>query len=232
MLQRKLVVLLGSLIVLAFVLKLCGVIPSFGGNDADKDAKERPASASLEVTPIIQTPELPTGCESVALTMALNVYGYQLDKTTIAREWLVHNDENYVIGYSGDPFSTKGAGVFAPGLCDTANAFLKHRGNGYKAYDITGLEIEDLCDYIAQGTPVVVWITADYKEPTYTDSNIEYDGRNYRWYNNEHCVMLGGYDDEKSMLTVYDPLQGKIEVEKQTFKKIYDQIGKYAIMIN
>ncbi len=232
MLRKRLLFLLCSLIVLAFVLKISGVLPSFGGDNTEEVEKVRPVSASLEVTPIIQTPELPTGCESVALTMALNVYGYQLDKTTIASEWLVRNDENYVIGYSGDPFSKNGAGIFAPGLCDTANAFLKHKGNGYKAYDITGMEVEDLCDYIAQGFPVVVWITSDYKEPTYTDSSIEYAGKTYRWYNNEHCVMLGGYDDEKSTLTIYDPLQGKIEIEKQTFQKIYDQIGKYAVMIH
>lgn len=231
MLKKRLLFLLCSLIVLAFVMKLCGVLPSFGENDTEGETKERPPSASIEVTPIIQTPELPTGCESVALTMALNVYGYQLDKTTIASEWLVHNNENYVIGYSGDPFSKKGAGIFAPGLCATANAFLEHKGDGYRAYDITGMSMEDLCDYIAQKIPVVVWITMDYKEPVYTDSNIEYDGRTYRWYNNEHCVLLGGYDDGKSILTIYDPLQGKIEIEKQTFQEIYDQIGKYAIMI-
>ena len=37
---------------------------------------------------VSQMPELPTGCEITALTMVLNYYDYQADKTEIATEYL------------------------------------------------------------------------------------------------------------------------------------------------
>ena len=85
--------------------------------DAEKDFdlvsyEDLPRSVSLKVPEVRQLPELPTGCESVALTMALEYEGFMLYKTTIAREFLVYNQEtdNMAIGYIGDPFSKDGAG--------------------------------------------------------------------------------------------------------------------------
>lgn len=52
---------------------------------------------------ILQKPELPTGCESVALTMVLKQKGYPIEKTTIAEEYLIYNRDNYASGYVGDP---------------------------------------------------------------------------------------------------------------------------------
>ena len=40
--------------------------------------------AELETEELLQTPELPTGCESVALTAALRCLGFTPDKTEIA----------------------------------------------------------------------------------------------------------------------------------------------------
>ena len=188
-------------------------------------------NAQINTTPILQMPELPTGCESVALTMALNSYGFDLDKTAIASDWLIHNDENYVLGYAGDPFSDNGAGIFPPGLCDTANNFLKSKGYPHKAYDVTGMEIEDLLEYIADGIPVVVWTTIDYTDPKYSGSEITYNERTYRWYSNEHCVMLGGFDQGASSVTVYDPMLGKTTVDMEVFRDNYNKIGKYALII-
>ena len=50
---------------------------------------------------ILQKPELPTGCESVALTMVLKQKGYSIEKTTIAEEYLIYNKTNYASGYVG-----------------------------------------------------------------------------------------------------------------------------------
>ena len=46
----------------------------------------------IDMENILQNPELPTGCESVALTMVLNYLGFDLDKTTIADDYLVFGD--------------------------------------------------------------------------------------------------------------------------------------------
>lgn len=234
--RKQLLILLASVLVLLFVLKASGMLPEINIK-REETATETDGpmplinNAEINTTPMLQMPELPTGCESVALTMALNSYGYNLDKTTIARDWLVHNDQNYVLGYAGDPFSETGAGIFTPGLCDTANNFLKSKGYPHKAYDVTGMELEDLFAYIADGIPVVVWTTIDYTDPVYSDSEISYNGKTYHWYSNEHCVMLGGFDQGASSVTVYDPMQGKTTVDMEVFRENYNKIGKYALII-
>lgn len=55
----------------------------------EKNTVEQRASAQIEDFPIInQMPELPTGCEITALTMVLDHYGYPVDKTVMASEYL------------------------------------------------------------------------------------------------------------------------------------------------
>lgn len=51
--------------------------------------EEAPAEYLIEDFPIIlQMPELPTGYEITALTMALHYYGFSVDKTVMASEYL------------------------------------------------------------------------------------------------------------------------------------------------
>ena len=53
------------------------------------EKKELPKSYIIQGFPIInQMPELPTGCEITAMTMALNYYGYQADKVEMATQYL------------------------------------------------------------------------------------------------------------------------------------------------
>lgn len=61
-----------------------------------------PAEIRLEVPVLFQAPELPTGCESVALTMALNYHGFGLEKTTIANDYLIYDNGNFAEGYMGN----------------------------------------------------------------------------------------------------------------------------------
>ena len=82
-------------------------------------------SEEIEMENILQNPELPTGCESVALTMVLKYLGFDLEKTTIADDYLVFADRNFAMGYIGNPHTEDGAGIFAPGLVKTANNFLE-----------------------------------------------------------------------------------------------------------
>lgn len=54
--------------------------------------------------------------------------------------------------------------------------------------------MEELLSYVAAGTPVVLWTTMYMAEPEFTEDTTEYDGELYRWYYQEHCVVLSGYD--------------------------------------
>ena len=46
------------------------------------------SQVELDAQPILQNPELPTGCEVTALTAALNYLGYPVDKLTMADQYL------------------------------------------------------------------------------------------------------------------------------------------------
>lgn len=204
--------------------------------EADFDLPEPdsiPVRLDLNVPEILQEPELPTGCESVSLTMALNYAGFELEKTTIAREFLIYNreTENMAVGYIGDPFSEDGAGCFAPGIAATAENFFEDQEYEYDAYDITGTEMGELLRYLADDTPVILWSTMYMAQPEFTEEHGEYDGREYRWYRQEHCVVLSGYDLEARTLTINDPLEGIVTRDYEEFQQIYDEIGQYAVVL-
>ncbi|MGN0355119.1 MAG: C39 family peptidase [Muricoprocola sp.] len=192
-----------------------------------------PTTFSLEVQEIEQNPELPTGCESVALTMALNYEGFELEKTTIAREYLIVNrtTDNMAIGYVGDPFSESGAGCFPPALAATANNFLQDYDAELTAYDLTGTEFEELFSYIAAGTPVVIWTTMYMAEPEFTGEVGRFGEREYPWYRQEHCVVMSGYNLEEMTVQINDPLEGTVTRSLEDFKAIYEKTGENAIVI-
>ncbi len=190
-----------------------------------------PGSSMLSMEPLLQYPELPTGCESVALTMALKSLGYSLEKTTIAEEYLVYSDDNFALGYVGDPFSEEGAGVFPPGLVRTANAYLAAQSSSYKAYDASGLDLMDLLSFLASGHPVLLWVTMSYDEPSFSHDIADFEGRDYCWYWNEHCVALRGYDLTAGTLTLEDPLEGELVMDLEEMVDLSREIGNYAVVI-
>ena len=194
---------------------------------------ELPKTFSLEIQEIKQEPELPTGCESVALTMALKYEGFELEKTTIARYYLILNrsTDNMAIGYVGDPFSEEGAGCFPPALAATADNFFQHQEAELTAYDLTGIEFEELFSYIAAGTPIVIWTTMYMAEPEFTGEVGKFEEQEYPWYRQEHCVVMSGYDLEEKTVQINDPLEGTVTRNLEEFKSIYEKTGKYAVVI-
>ena len=188
-------------------------------------------SAFVEVPEMLQNPELPTGCESVALTIALNSLGFDLDKTTIADDYLIMGT-NFASSYVGNPFTSHGSGIFAPGLTDTANAFLEDQNSSYTAADITGTDFDDLLSYIDEGIPVVLWTTMYMSSVSFTGNNVTYEGKTYRWYNTEHCVVLCGYDRTNGTVLVSDPLSGIVTRDWDAFADIYETAGENAMIIS
>lgn len=200
----------------------------------EENVAEMPRKLYLKVPMIEQMPELPTGCESIALTMALAYEGFELDKDTIANDYLVYNreDDNMARGYVGDPFSEEGAGCFAPALCRTAENFFEENGENRTVRDISGAAFEELLHFIAARTPVIVWTTMYMEEPEFTGDSCTYQGREYRWYRQEHCVVLSGYDLEERTVQINDPLEGIVTRDMDAFRSIYDKTGQNAIAID
>lgn len=187
-------------------------------------------SASLSVDEMYQYPELPTGCEAVALTIALNALGCDLDKTEIAENYLIY-DANYAIGYCGDPFSNGGAGIWPIGIVRTVEKYTEKTGKSIYAFNTSGRPLKDLCKLVDAGCPVLVWTTYYMNEPMYTDEGINYDGEYYQWYDNEHCVTMYGYDSSSGTVDISDPLRGKVTVDAQQFERLNDAIGGWSVAL-
>ena len=194
----------------------------------DKTSEE----IEIEMENILQNPELPTGCESVALTMVLKYLGFDLEKTTIADDYLVFADRNFAMGYIGNPHTEDGAGIFAPGLVKTANNFLEAQESEKRGFDISDTDFEDLYNYVAAGIPIIIWNTMYLEKPVPTDEVCEFEGKTYRWFRNEHCMVMCGFDKENGTVLIQDPLDGLVERDAETFAKYYEELGKNAMIIH
>ena len=199
--------------------------------DSFNTTTELPSSAFLSVPEIYQNPELPTGCESVALTMLLMYEGFSLEKTTIADEFLVYHENNFAVGYVGDPYSNNGAGCFPPAIVKTANRFLDSQNSEKYAVDISESPFELLLSYIADEKPVAVWTTMYMQDPQFTGDSLTHNRITYEWYRLEHCVVLSGYDLERGIVWVNDPLEGIIERDLEAFEQLYNIVGQFAVVI-
>lgn len=189
-------------------------------------------SEEIEMENILQNPELPTGCESVALTMVLKYLGFDLEKTTIADDYLVFADRNFAMGYIGNPHTEDGAGIFAPGLVKTANNFLEAQESEKRGFDISDTDFEDLYNYVAAGIPIIIWNTMYLEKPVPTDEVCEFEGKTYRWFRNEHCMVMCGFDKENGTVLIQDPLDGLVERDAETFAEYYEELGKNAMIIH
>ena len=185
-------------------------------------------SAYIDVDELIQYPELPTGCEIVALTMALNAVGCDLDKTEIAENYLVYG--NYVDGFAGDPFSDDGAGMLPIGTVSTVEYYVECTGAKVFAYDASGTSLSDLYKFIDAGCPVLTWTTYYMDDPWFA-ADYYYGDEVYPWYDNEHCVTLCGYDLDGGTVDIADPIQGIVTVNADSFEAIFDEIGSYSVVV-
>lgn len=187
-------------------------------------------SKQLDVEELFQTPELPTGCESVALTAALNYLGYDIGKTEIADNYMIYDDDMFW-GYVGDPYSNNGAGIFPPGLTNTANLFFETNGGNYSAVNTMDYSLDELYRLVDSNCPVLVWTTMGFYEPNVIDTGYYYGEKEYLWYDNEHCMLLTGYDLKEKTVSFMDPLEGSVSCDADDFEAIYNEIGKLSMTI-
>ena len=197
-------------------------------NYFSKPLKHR--SAQIDTEELLQNPELPTGCESVALTSALRSLGFDVGKTEIADDYLIYGDD-VMWSFVGDPEEIDGAGIYPPGLTNCANDYLRDKKSNYTAYNTMGVEFEDLFKLIENGCPVLLWTTMDYEYPVLADVAFDYKGTYVYWYELEHCVMLCGYDLDEGEVTINDPMEGIITKDLDQIKEIYDGIDRLSLTI-
>lgn len=186
----------------------------------------------LDVPSRLQYPELPTGCESVALTDVLLFMGFELETTEIADRWLPTSDEDFVNAFRGDPRSYDGHACMAPGIVRTASRYLEAHDSSLVATDRTGATFEELLTEVSGGNPVIVWCTIDLAEPGDAYDIAWQDGREYRLIPNTHTVVLSGYDIDEEVVYVSDPLVGTTTYDMEVFAVRYYETGAQAVVIS
>ena len=203
---------------------------SSSSGTASSVLNKKPQKKIISMKNIRQNPQLPTGCESVALTIVLKHMGFPLSKTTIASRYLSRSSSNFVTKFWGNPFSGSGGGIYAPGLTITANKYLKAKKSAKRAYDLTGIRFSDLYTYLDNNIPVIVWNSMYMRNPVAVHS-YRYAGKTWHFYRSEHCVVLCGYDKKNKKVLINDPLSGLVWRKASSFERIYNKLGKMAGVI-
>lgn len=194
-----------------------------------------PTSAVIDdFKTVMQNPELPTGCEITALTQTLNFLGFDVDKVTMCDKYMnIDMNGEYTMNqcYIGDPKSYTGFGCSTPVICKAARRFFRVQKSDCYPVDLTGTDFQELFYQVEQGRPVIVWATMyllDTKpEYVYTAKN----GDEMWFCTYQHCLTLYGYDLDKQIVYLADPLVGNTTYPLEKFEKIYDILGKQAVVI-
>ncbi|MGN0452179.1 MAG: C39 family peptidase [Ruminococcus sp.] len=209
-------------------------------NTVSTEDMQKPKTKIIEGVPVIaQYPEYPTGCESVSAVMAMQYLGDEITVGEFVDNYLDKNGEFYFEGgkkygpdpyryFIGSPRSNSAFGCMAPVIEKALN---KYYGNSF-VYNTTGTALQSLCsEYIDNDIPVLVWVSIEMLEPDYVSSWYLEDGSEYQWPDNEHCMVLVGYDDEYYYLN--DPYRGAlVKHSKELCEERYAQYDSQSLVIN
>ena len=184
-------------------------------------------------TPVYsQYPELPTGCEVTSLAVILNYYGYNVDKVTLADNFLPKGkigETNPWYSFVGNPRDEHSYGAYAPALVKTANDYLDSVNSTLEAYWVTSCDIEDLMKYVHKGYPVMIWVTMNM-EQGYPSTIWNIQDEKIQWHAKEHCVVLVGYTNQHYL--VVDPMVQEVCYYPKTLVELrFDELGNQGLVI-
>lgn len=222
-----------------------GLENTLTSENARNTPKEKDYSTGIILTDfdmIEQYPELPTGCEITALTMVLNYYGYDVDKVTMALDYMpkvpaefYRSEDGRLMGpdlenyFVGDPTEESGYICGTGAIVTAANNYLTDVGSNLTAVAMKNATADELYDLIDEGIPVVIWCTINMEDRAETDGWYREDGTYMEWSTNDHGAVLIGYDEET--VTVADPIYSRITVSRSQFEKIFAERGGQCVIL-
>ena len=205
-----------------------------GSTDYKFSSSGAMVGAWVDVPCYSQYPELPTGCESVALTNLLNYYGFGLVKTIIADYYLPKGSNgNFVTAFDGNPRRSSGGlmGCVAPAITIAGNNFLRAAGSGKQAKDVSFSSISSIKNRLTCGQPVEMWNTEWGSWPGGRYAARWYNGHSYGLWGGNHAVVLKGYDDEQGIVYLSDSINGNVTRNAQVFFGTWQQMDSQAVVI-
>ena len=204
--------------------------------------------------PYINQNDIVYGCEAVSSTMVLQYYGYKISEKDFTDKYLIKKDfyidvDGKVYGpdpnsaYPGNPYIASGDncgyGSYASSTANSIDKVLYPARHQTKV--IIGMELSDIvANYIDRDIPVLIWATMDMREPKqgdswiidYVDENSQYEiGDEFVWIAGEHCLVLGGDDDDNYYFN--DPYKnhGVIAYNKDLVNQRFNDLGKQAVVV-
>ena len=205
-----------------------------GSTDYKFSSSGAMVGAWVDVPCYLQYPELPTGCESVALTNLLNYYGFGLGKTIIADYYLPKGSNgNFVTAFDGNPRRSSGGlmGCVAPAITIAGNNFLRAAGSIMQAKDVSFSSISSIKNRLTCGQPVEMWNTEWGSWPGGRYAARWYNGHSYGLWGGNHAVVLKGYDDEQGIVYLSDLINGNVTRNAQVFFGTWQQMDSQAVVI-
>ena len=205
-----------------------------GSTDYKFSSSGAMVGAWVDVPCYLQYPELPTGCESVALTNLLNYYGFGLGKTIIADYYLPKGSNgNFVTAFDGNPRRSSGGlmGCVAPAITIAGNNFLRAAGSIMQAKDVSFSSISSIKNRLTCGQPVEMWNTEWGSWPGGRYAARWYNGHSYGLWGGNHAVVLKGYDNEQGIVYLSDSINGNVTRNAQVFFGTWQQMDSQAVVI-
>ena len=205
-----------------------------GSTDYKFSSSGAMVGAWVDVPCYLQYPELPTGCESVALTNLLNYYGFGLGKTIIADYYLPKGSNgNFVTAFDGNPRRSSGGlmGCVAPAITIAGNNFLRAAGSIMQAKDVSFSSTSSIKNRLTCGQPVEMWNTEWGSWPGGRYAARWYNGHSYGLWGGNHAVVLKGYDDEQGIVYLSDSINGNVTRNAQVFFGTWQQMDSQAVVI-
>jgi len=206
--------------------------------------EEKPETYLITEFPLIeQMPELPTGCEITALTMALDYYGFAADKVEMATRYLptlpdagtyVGNDGR-IYGndlnqyFIGDPQTENGIICGTGAIKTAADRFLEACDSPYRAEERTGISLEELYQLVSEDTPCVVWCTIGMQDRVPQQGWYTQNGEYVDWAVMDHGAVLIGYSAQS--VTIADPIAGIVKYDRTQFEKVFRSRGNKCVFL-
>ncbi|MBR4887649.1 MAG: C39 family peptidase [Clostridia bacterium] len=205
------------------------------------EPRSETAEEHILQVPFMDQSAYPTGCESVSTVMLLQYYDIDMDVDTFIDNYLETHDY-YTIGstlyavhpadaFIGDPRSNTGFGCYSPVIY---RALGKCLPESFEVEDVSGQSLEDLCHrYIDLGHPVLVWATMHMWATSNGFSwHIPGSSETFTWLNNEHCLVLVGYDSEYYYFN--DPLSSSAPTAyaRELVERRYAELGMQALVVH
>lgn len=203
-----------------------------GGTEEAADLPIRNEYQIEDFEIILQNPELPTGCEITAMTMALNYYGLEADKVDMAENYLpkapakLSRDSKGVLHgtdltkyFLGDPATAHGYVCGTEAVRTAADKYLRKTGSLLRAVDQSGASVDELYRWVSMDIPVVVWVTINMEERKVVEGWYTENGEYVDWGSNDHGAVLIGYTEDT--VTIADPISGKTEYSRASFERVF-----------